>query len=147
MAQYSNFDEYMKTSVIDLTPQDKSKSKEKKDNLNYNFNPFITLFGSKLWVDTMLDGSYFMLNTAHAACLNFCYETNIQEHMSKIKEDYERSFGMACQANCLKKIFKASDLVSKAVEIHPYSTRHFAEFSKIEEEVRQFNDQALNKNI
>jgi|LauGreDrversion4_2_1035121.scaffolds.fasta_scaffold844490_2 hypothetical protein len=137
MAQFSNFDEYMKSSVIDLSPRDTSK--KNKNNLNYDFNPIITFLGSKLWLDFMLDSTYFMLNAAHSSCLSFCFDTNLTQHMSKIKEDSDRGYAMACQANCLKKNFRASELVSKAVEIHPYSTRHSAEFAKVQEEVRLFN--------
>ncbi len=141
MAQAGNFEDYMKSSVLDLSSIEWKRPKEKKvESANFNLNPVITFTGSKLWLDLQLDSSYYKLEKGHEACLKFCYDTNFRRHMERIKDDSDRAEGMACQANCLNKVFRASELVNKAVENHPLLVRNASELMNIEQEVSKFNE-------
>lgn len=145
MANLGSFEDYKKNSLLNVSPLQNQDLKNKSSN-TLGVDPIVSFLGSKTWVDINLDWSYFQLEQYHSTCLQFCYNTNLNEHIKNLKEDSERGYGMACLINCLRKMQKANHLVMKSVESNPFVNRHFNEFSKIEEEVRNFNIQTIKKN-
>ena len=146
MANVANFEEYKKNSLLNLSSVQNQENDKNSSSLTKQIDPVITFMGSKLWLDMQLDRSYYQLEKYHSTCLQFCYDTNLQQHIQKIKEDPERGYGMACLSNCLQKVRVADDLVIRAVRSHSFINSHFQEFSKIDIEVKNFNEQALKKN-
>jgi len=98
-----------------------------------------------MWLDVQLDASYHLLTSSQAVCNNFCYNTNFKTHIEQVKNDAGRQEALACQMNCLNKLSGASQLLNSTVKNHPRKVRTIKEFNTINEEVKSFNEEYLNK--
>jgi hypothetical protein len=65
--------------------------------------------------------------------------------MLNTKDDSARDEASVCQYNCLYKITKSADLLKAATQNHPRSIRNNQEFVTIYQEVKNFNDEFVNK--
>ena len=92
-----------------------------------------------------LDSGYYHMYSSHATCLNFCFDNNFKQHMLNTKDDSARDEASVCQYNCLYKITKSADLLKVATQNHPRSIRNNQEFVTINQEVKNFNDEFVNK--
>jgi hypothetical protein len=65
--------------------------------------------------------------------------------MLNVTDDSARNEASTCHYNCLNKMTRSADLLKVATQNHPRSVRNNEEFSKINQEVKSFNDEYVNK--
>jgi len=66
--------------------------------------------------------------------------------MNKIVDNNYRTEAMACQFNCLNKLFIANDLVEDVVSSHPRNIKNKKEFIDIQTNIKNFNKEFIDKN-
>ncbi len=65
--------------------------------------------------------------------------------MFNVTEDVARNEASTCHYNCLNKMSRSADLLKIATSNHPRSVRNNEEFAKINTQVKNFNDEYVNK--